>query len=239
MVRGLVEKRVARAGRFKFVARLFSCASLLCAGFLCWGALAGTARGQSSPERSLDNELGVWGGYSFDSPHVFGVTSDRRLGLVAFRYARKWHTWQKVSLEYKVDIFPLALVDQPKIVTIPVPGPPPETIYFNSGREAVYGGGISPIGLKLNILPHRRFQPFVESSIGFVIAVRPIPFDVPGEDQFNFTFDFGAGFERFNSSRSRSWRLGYRYQHISNAYRSSINPGMDGNVIFFGYSFFK
>ena len=216
------------------VARLFLCVVLLCAG-----GFAATAEGQSISERSLDNELGVWGGYSFDSPHVFGVTSDRRLGLVAFRYARKWHTWQKVSLEYKVDIFPLALVDQPKIVTVVVPGPPPETIYFNSGREAVYGGGINPIGLKLNFLPQRRFQPFVESSIGFVIAVRPIPFDVPGEDQFNFTFDFGAGFERFNSSRSRSWKFGYRYQHISNAYRSSINPGMDGNVIFFGYSFFK
>ncbi len=239
MVRRSGEKRVARCGQPKLAARVLSCVSLLCAGFLCAGALASPARGQSAPERSLDNELGVWGGYSFDSPHVFGVTSDRRLGLVALRYARKWHTWDKVSLEYKVDVFPLVLVDQPKIVTAVVPGPPPETIYFNNGREAVYAGGINPIGLKLNFLPQRRFQPFVESSIGFVMAARPIPFDVPGEDQFNFTFDFGAGFERFNSSRNRSWRFGYRYQHISNAYRSSINPGMDGNVIFFGYSFFK
>jgi hypothetical protein len=239
MVRRSGEKRVARCGQPKFAARLLRYASLLCVGLLCAGAFAGSARGQSTPERSLDNELSVWGGYSFDSPHVFGVTSDRRLGLAAFRYARKWHTWDKVSLEYKVDVFPLVLVDQPKIVTAVVPGPPPETIYFNSGREAVYAGGINPIGLKLNFLPQRRFQPFVESSIGFVMAARPIPFDVPGEDQFNFTFDFGAGFERFNSSRSRSWKFGYRYQHISNAYRSSINPGMDGNVIFFGYSFFK
>ena len=33
--------------------------------------------------------------------------------------------------------------------------------------------------------------------------------------------------------------FGYRFQHISNAYRSSLNPGMDANVIFVGYSFFK
>jgi hypothetical protein len=239
MVRESVEKGAAHGRHFKCAERLLRCASLLCVGLLCGGALASTTLGQSAPERSLDNELGVWGGYSFDSPHVFGVSSDRRLGLAAFRYARKWHTWNTVSLEYKVDVFPLVLVNQPKIVSTVLPGPPPETIYSNSGREAVYGGGINPIGLKLNFLPQRRFQPFVESSIGFVIAVRPIPFDVPGEDQFNFTFDFGAGFERFNSSRNRSWRFGYRFQHISNAYRSSINPGMDGNVIFFGYSFFK
>lgn len=239
MVRELVEKGVACGGHLKFAARLLRCASVICVGLIFAGAFVSIAQGQSAPERSLDNEFGVWGGYSFDSPHVFGVTSDRRLGLVALRYARKWHTWNKVSLEYKVDVFPLVLVSQPKIVSTILPGPPPETIYTNSGREAVYGGGINPIGLRLNFLPQRRFEPFVESSIGFVMALRPIPFDVPGEDQFNFTFDFGAGFERFNSSRSRSWKFGYRYQHISNAYRSSINPGMDGNVIFFGYSFFK
>jgi len=239
MVRESVEKGVASGGNCKLTARLILCVSFICAVLLCAGPFAATAQGQIDSERTLNNEFGIWGGYSVDSPHVFGVTSDRRLGLVAFRYARKWHTWENVSLEYTVDIFPLVLVDQPKILTTVLPGPPPETVYTNSGREAVYGGGISPIGLRLNFLPHVRFQPFVESSIGFVMAAKPIPFDIPGEDQFNFTFDFGGGIERVNSSRSRSWKVGYRFQHISNAYRSSINPGMDGNVIFVGYSFFK
>ena len=103
----------------------------------------------------------------------------------------------------------------------------------------MYGGGINPIGLKLNFLHQRRFEPFVASSLGLVTSVKPIPFDIPGEEQFNFTFDFQAGLERFNSSRSRAWIFGYRFQHISNANRSSINPGMDANVIFLGYSFFK
>ena len=124
-------------------------------------------------------------------------------------------------------------------MSIYTPGPPPETIYVDSGREAVYGGGVNPIGLKLNFLHQRRFEPFLGSSIGFVISTRPVPLDVPGEDQFNFTFDFQAGFERYNPARSRAWFFGYRYQHISNAYRSSINPGMDGNVFFVGYSFAK
>src|SRR5579864_917098 len=211
----------------------------ICAGVLCCCGLASPARGQSRTERVLNNEFGVWGGYSFDSPHVFGVSSDRRLGLVALRYGRTIHSWQNTSLAYTVDIFPLVLVDQPKILTLFTPGPPPQTVYVDSGREAVYGGGVNPIGLKLNFLHQRRFEPFVASSVGLVASTRAIPLDVAGEDQFNFTFDFQAGFERFNSTRSRAWKFGYRYQHISNAYRSSLNPGMDGNVIFVGYSFFK
>jgi hypothetical protein len=211
----------------------------LCAAALCMCAFAPSACGQSAAEQSRKNEFGIWGGYSFDSPHVFGVSSDRRLGLLALRYGRTLHSWQNFSLAYTVDIFPLVLVDQPNITTLFIPGPPPATVYQNTGREPVYGGGINPIGLKLNFLNQRRFEPYVASSVGFVASVRPIPFDVPGEDQFNFTFDFQAGFERLNSSRTRAWTFGYRYQHISNAYRSSINPGMDGNVFFAGYSFFK
>ena len=211
----------------------------VCAAMIWIGALAPAAWGQSDAARNLNNEFGIWGGYSFDSPHVFGVSSDRRLGLLALRYGRTIHSWQNISLEYTVDIFPLVLVDQPTILSIYTPGPPPETIYVDSGREAVYGGGVNPIGLKLNFRQQRRFEPFLGSSVGLVVSTRPIPLDVPGEDQFNFTFDFQAGLERFNSTRSRAWFFGYRYQHISNAYRSSINPGMDGNIFFVGYSFFK
>ena len=48
-----------------------------------------------------------------------------------------------------------------------------------------------------------------------------------------------AGFQRYNSSRTRAWMFGYKYQHISNAYRGEINPGVDLNTIFVGYSFYK
>jgi hypothetical protein len=109
----------------------------------------------------------------------------------------------------------------------------------NNGREAVYGGAVNPIGAKLNFIPLRQFQPFVASTVGFVVSTRPVPVDMPGDEQFNFTFDMQAGFERFNSSRTRAFFFGYRFQHISNAYRGTINPGVDSNVIFGGYSFFK
>lgn len=226
--------RGSSGGRFFSFPRL-----LFCAVALCLGAFSPVARGQVSVVRPLKTEFGIWGGYSFDSPHVFGVTSGRRLGLLALRYGRTIHSWQSTSLEYTIDIFPMEIVDQPTVLTVVNTGPPSMTYYVNIGREAVYGGGVNPIGLKLNLLRQHQFQPYLASSLGLVTSVRPVPLDVPGEDQFNFTFDLQAGFQRFNSSRDRAWMFGYRFQHISNAGRSSINPGMDANVIFVGYSFFK
>ena len=198
-----------------------------------------TARAQNDDYRLANNEFGSWGGYSFDSPHVFGASSHRRLALVALRYSRRLFSTEHLSLYYTVDVLPLELVNQPTVVPVLEPGPPPFTAYFQTGRELVYAGGLNPIGLKLNFLRKRQFQPFIASSIGFVAATKPIPLDTAGEDQFNFTFDFQGGFQRFNASHTRAWMIGYRFQHISNAYRSSLNPGMDANVIFIGYSFFK
>ncbi len=116
---------------------------------------------------------------------------------------------------------------------------PNQNGYCASGREIVYGGGINPIGLKLNFRRTHRFQPFIASEAGFVASRRPVPVDIPGGTQFNFTFDFQTGVDLFNSSRTRAWRIGYKYQHISNAYRHEFNPGIDFHVIYVGYSFFK
>jgi Lipid A 3-O-deacylase (PagL) len=37
----------------------------------------------------------------------------------------------------------------------------------------------------------------------------------------------------------RSFTIGYKYNHISNGYRSSINPGVDLQMIFAGFSIFR
>jgi hypothetical protein len=110
----------------------------------------------------------------------------------------------------------------------------------SAGHEIVYGGGISPVGFRFDFMPRSRSQLFVAWTAGFVASVRPIPIDEHGGTQFNFTFDyFQIGFRRFNASGNRSWIFGYKIQHISNAYRSNVNPGVDENVLFAGYSFYR
>lgn len=120
---------------------------------------ANLAAQQTSKDNPAKNELGIWGGYSFDSPHVFGEASDRRLTVLALRYGRIFFESRPVSLEYTADIVPVAVMRQPSFVAcvIVVNG-----VFLSAfcpvGRESVYGGGVSPLGLKANLLPHHQFN---------------------------------------------------------------------------------
>ena len=192
---------------------------------------------QPAPLYPPGNEFGIWGGYSVANSQIFGSTSDRQLGVFALRYARTLYDKPSTALQYTLDVVPVETLRQFKYVTCsPSPG---VTTYCTNGRETVYGGGVSPIGLKLNFRREHRLEPFIASTAGFVASVRPVPVDIPGGTQFNFTFDFQTGVDWFNASRNRAWRFGYKYQHISNAYRHNFNPGVDVHVFYIGYSFFK
>ena len=209
--------------------RCISAAALILAAFAC----APSARCQG------DTEFCVWGGYSLGTPHLIGVTSNRQLGELSLRYGHSIYDWSNVSLEYTLDVIPVEIVRQPKYAACSTNPNNFPTGFCETGRENVYGGGINPLGLKLNFRRQHQLQLFGASTAGFVASRRPVPVDIPGGTQFNFTFDFQAGFQFYNSSRSRAWIMGYRYQHVSNGYRRSFNPGLDVNMIFLGYSFFK
>jgi hypothetical protein len=208
------------------------------------GAIAFTpaARGQSAPPSEPvsmpRNEFGVWGAYSLSSPHVIGITGDVQLGEAAVRYGRILLNKRIFSFEWTIDVIPAEIIRQPKAI---------DAVYVNSrifsyslsGHQVVYAGSVNPIGLKFNFFRRHPWQFFLASTGGFVASVAPVPVDVHGEEQFNFTFDLQAGIQHFNSSNTRAWMFGYKYKHISNGYRGTINPGVDFNEIFVGYSFFK
>jgi Lipid A 3-O-deacylase (PagL) len=200
-------------------------------------AFSPRARAQDSPLYPPGNEFGMWGGYSVGNSYVFGIEPNRQLGEFALRYARTLYDKPRTSLQYTLDVIPVEAVRQYTYEVCLIA--PNKYGYCPNGRETVYGGGVNPLGLKLNFRRARRFQPYIASTAGFVASVRPVPVDIPGGTQFNFTFNFQAGIELFSSPRARSWRLGYQYQHISNAYRKDFNPGVDFHLIYIAYSFFK
>jgi hypothetical protein len=196
------------------------------------------APAHSQDGQAGDSEFGIWASYAPQAPHVIGVTSPRQFGVLGFRYGHLIFEKPGVSLEYTLDVLPVAIMLQPKILGAVI-NPHGHTTYLTGSREAVYGGGVNPLGLKLNLFRAHKFQLFGASTAGFISSVRRIPVDFQGETQFNFDFDFQLGFQLYNSRRTRSWMFGYKYQHISNAYRGEINPGVDLNTVFVGYSFFK
>ena len=205
-----------------------------------------TASAQSPSEgiQKRDNEWGIWGGISFNSPTLIGTTPNARLGNVGLRYGRVLAASKTVAFEWTIDAIPLTIFSQDKVVGIATP----TGFGITTERKSVYGWGAAPIGLKFNFRRSRRVQPFGHATGGFLYFSSQVP-DVSsplalpppgtsGTSQFNFTFDFSGGVQIVNSNR-RSFTIGYKFQHISNGNTGSFNPGVDVQMIFAGFSVFR
>ncbi len=223
---GETQRRYFRMRRFIPIAILWI--------FLVYAPLA---RAQSFTQQK--NEFGIWAGYSFGTTYMLSITEHRQLAVLGLRYGRTLFGWRTVAVEWTLDANPVEIAIEPEKTIVMHPNGPQSNLLLESGRMAVYGSGISPLGFKVNFLRQRRLQIFGAATAGFIASVAPVPVNRVGGTQFNFTFDFQGGIERFNSAHNRAWMLGYKLQHISNAARSDVNPGVTFNVLFLGYSFFK
>jgi hypothetical protein len=124
---------------------------------------------------------------------------------------------------------------QPYTFTDPFSG----TIYSGTmtescSRQWTIGEAFSPVGFQWNFQPRHKLQPFLIGHGGYMYSTHAIPTAQAGA--FNFTFDFGAGFELFRT-HSRSLRAEYRYHHISNHNTAQLNPGIDNGLIQLTYVF--
>jgi hypothetical protein len=176
------------------------------------------------------NEFGIWGGLSFHSPTLIGKTPDARFGNIGLRYGRILAANDSLAFSWTIDAVPVAVLSVNRFTIVPT-GTGSFTIQRE--REHTYGAGVSPIGLKLNFRPAQKYQPFASGSAGFLYFTKDVP--VPGAARFNFTYDFGGGLQIVKES-GRAITLGYKYNHISNGYHSPINPGVDVQMIYVGYS---
>ena len=179
------------------------------------------------------NEFGVWGGISFDATTLIGKTPDARFGNIGLRYGRVLLASRIVAFEWTIDVVPVAILSNTRFVTLPDPR---GGSIFTQVRPSVYAWGAAPIGLKFNFRRKHRVQPFFHTTGGFLNFRRAIPED--NAARFNFTFDFAGGVQIVDANH-RSFFIGYKYQHISNGYRAPINPGVDVQMIYAGFSIFK
>ena len=195
------------------------------------------AVGSSAPSTSEGiqkrwNEFGIWGGISFDSPTLIGKTPNSRFGNIGLRYGRVLAASKTVAFEWTIDAVPLSILSNNRFTAVPSGS----GFVVTQTRKSVYGWGAAPIGLKFNFRRNRRVQPFGQATGGFLYFNEQVP--LAGAARFNFTFDFSGGVQIVNSNR-RSFTIGYKYQHISNANRATFNPGVDVQMIFAGFSVFK
>ena len=179
------------------------------------------------------NEFGIWGGISFDATTLIGKTPDAKFGNVGLRYGRVLKTSKTVAFEWTIDVIPVAILSNNRFTLVPA-GPGVSAV--TQTRKSVYGWGAAPIGLKFNFRRNRRVQPFGQATGGFLYFNEQVP--LAGAARFNFTYDFSGGVQIVNRTR-RAFTIGYKYQHISNGYRATFNPGVDVQIIYAGFSFFK
>ena len=191
-------------------------------------------QGQSTDEgiHKGSNEFGVWGGISFHAPTLIGKTPDARLGNIGLRYGRVLATTKNVAFEWTIDVIPVAVLSNPRLTFVPSGS----GFVITQSRKSVYAWGAAPIGLKFNFRRERRVQPFGQATGGFLYFNEDVP--VAGAARFNFTYDFSGGIQIVNRDH-KAFTIGYKYQHISNGYHSNINPGVDTQMIFFGFSVFR
>jgi lipid A 3-O-deacylase len=129
-----------------------------------------------------------------------------------------------------------------------------EYVYQGHTGYAVfpYGGGtytgvsITPIILRWNFEPGRRFAPWAQGAGGLIYTTHKYPPDIlvehgqPGATSvFNFTPQFGVGFHYFVKPR-RSIDFAANAIHISSASLGDRNPGVNASVQFqIGYTWWK
>ncbi len=187
------------------------------------------------------NELSVWGGFAPDIPRLFSGSRKSTFGEFGFRYSRRIATTENVAIKYQFDLIPLAVLSYRVEREFRIS---PTAITVNRARETAYGAGFTPVSFQANFRRRSKIQPFLSASAGLLIFNKSIPDDrstlrpLQRGRQFNFTLSGGGGVE-FLTEDARSYTVGFKFHHISNASTGNINPGFDQNFFYFGYTFKK
>lgn len=196
---------------------------------------------QTDDDSNKKNQFTVWGAFAPDIPRLFSGSRKSAFGEFGFQYSRRIAASRNVALKYTIDAIPLAILDyeQERIIQLN-----PSTRIVNRNRTTAYGIGLTPVGFQLNFLRQKKIQPFLTANAGLLVFNKSVPDDrsplrpLQFGRQFNFTLAGGGGVE-FLTDSARSYILGFKFHHISNASTGNINPGFDQNLFYFGYTFKK
>jgi opacity protein-like surface antigen len=186
-----------------------------------------------SPYYARTNTFSIFGAYSGDSSHI--LLGDAEDPVVHTVINQTTPVFYATSNDVQTDACVSGMRSYDDTITyngktVTYIG----TVTTSCSRQWTIGEGISPVGFQWNFLPRQKLQPFFIGHGGYMYSTQPIP--IPQAGSFNFTFDFGAGFELYRSN-TKSIRAEYRYHHISNHNTANMNPGIDSGLFQVTYSF--
>ena len=171
------------------------------------------------------NFIDIVGAATLADGSLESTTVDRRLFVFGAAYSRVLKRNNVVETRFTSEVIPMALLREPFARF--VGGQNPSSSRFTVMRET-YGFGASPLGIELDWLPRRKIQPFFGVQGGFLRFDRNVLSFL--SSKFNFTID-GRGGVRMALPHERSISVAYAFEHMSNAYISRFNPGLDAHMI--------
>ncbi len=180
-------------------------------------------------------QISLWYGHSALPGALLGAIPNGRLQLLGFRLRRRLlpttsqlsNGYAAPTLSYTADLVPFASVQIPQEAlpaTFYADGPPRRPL-------SAQGLGLYPIGLRVAFRPTTRLRPFLAGHAGGLYFFESVP-DERGK-QLNFAVGIGGGIE-LSIAPQTLLTAAYRYHHLSNGFRGSINPGLDANVLYLG-----
>lgn len=198
------------------------------------------AHAQSSD--SLRSSYGVWDivpflGYAQHSPvgRYWGQTPDVGHRMLGVQLSTRILQLDRVSLAYAPNVVPLLL-----LTGVPTSvGNVCHTVFGHrecqqqyQNRKSVLGLTVSPLGLSATTAMGAKSNLIVGAAAGMGFFPHNVP--VPNSRQVNVVLEWGGAFT-YDISRIHALELGYKFHHISNAYTSEHNPGVDANLFFLGW----
>lgn len=202
--------------------------------------ISGTAPAQSGSAPSSQPrwhwEVGalLGGGPSVVTERYGGVPAGGLL-MASVYVTRPVVRWKGFAAGYFAQLAPLVIMTKVPIAQGrwfqgPVPSDSSYIVTeFDSG--AVAGVGILPVGLRLSQQLSGSLLAFAEASGGGVVFARAVP--EPDARSLNFLASGGIGV-RIGKHARRSYVVGYRFTHLSNAYTAHSNPGYNAHVFYLG-----
>ena len=122
---------------------------------------------------------------------------------------------------------PAAIVRQPNLTYYS------EFFATTTPAHSVYGFGITPLGFTFDFERAHKVYPFAQIDGGIIASTESIPDNIANTSALNFLFDFGGGV-KWRPNDRYAFTFGYKFLHISNAGTTSVNPGLDNNLVYAG-----
>ena len=211
------------------------------AGILFAALFAVTANAQASTD-SVKSTYGAWDvvpfmGIAQHSPvgKYWGQTPDIGHRMIGVGFSTRILKLDKFSLSYAPNVVPLLLLTNvPSSI-----GTICRTVFgrreceaFYQDHQSVFGSTISPLGLSASSALNPNTRLIFGAAAGMGFFTHRVP--VPNSRKVNVVLEWGGALTHELAS-GQAVELGYKFHHISNAYTSEHNPGVDANLFYLGW----